>query len=71
MLSAVVAAGVFIAFWPALSWWLGRWYARHWRHPLYEIDSVSVRKRLFFLRALRALLPAGYAFVWGMLSLLP
>lgn len=71
MFSAALAAGVFIAFWPALTWWLGRWYARHWWHPLYEVNSASVRKRLFFLGALWALLPAGYMFVWGMLSLLP
>jgi len=65
MLSASLAAGVFLAFWPALGWWPGRWYAHHWWHPLYEVDSVSVRKQLFLTGALWALLPAGYAFVWG------
>jgi len=70
MPSAALAAGVFIALWPALTWWLRRWYARHWWHPLYEANSVSVRKRLLFLGALWTLLPAGYALAWGMLYFL-
>lgn len=68
--AAGMAAVAFVVFWPLLTWWLRRWYQRHWWHPLYEFDSPHVKRRLLFLGALWALLPAAYAFAWGMFACL-
>lgn len=68
--SAVIGGGAFAVFWPVLTWWLRRWYERHWWHPLYEFNSPTVRRRLLVLGGLWALLPASYCFTVVMIVLL-
>jgi hypothetical protein len=63
ILRSIVFSGfVFAILWPALTWYLRRWYEGHWWHPDYEPNSRVAGRRLVFLGALWALLPAAYSF---------